>query len=62
MNHDHDLFTPNQVSDEWLQQFLVPSLIAAKPYKIDTTTTPVKLDQTENPWDWPERIKDKIIT
>lgn len=62
MNHDHDLFTPNQVSDEWLQQFLVPSLIAANPYKIDTTTTPVKLDQNENPWDWPERIKDKIIT
>jgi histidinol-phosphate aminotransferase len=62
MNHDHDLFTPNQVSNEWLEQFLVPSLIAGNPYKIDTTTTPVKLDQNENPWDWPEKIKDKIIT
>jgi histidinol-phosphate aminotransferase len=54
--------TPRDVSKEWLLQFLVPSLIEASPYKIDTTQTPVKLDQNENPWDWPAHLKEKILS
>jgi histidinol-phosphate aminotransferase len=38
----------------------VPSLLSAKSYKIDTTSVPVKLDQNENPWDWPAGLKEKI--
>ncbi len=62
MSQEPNLFTPPHASNEWLEQFLIPSLVAASPYKIDTTTTPVKLDQNENPWDWPENLKDKIVT
>ena len=57
-----DKIVPREASNEWLAQFLVPSLISANPYKIDTTTTPVKLDQNENPWDWPARLKEKITS
>ena len=61
MTHNQSLFTPPMVDHDWLKKFLVPGLIAANPYKIDTTSTPVKLDQNENPWDWPDSLKDKII-
>ncbi len=60
MSTTKNLFTPPQVSRQWMDQFLVPGLIEARPYKIDTTSTPVKLDQNENPWDWPDHLKEKI--
>lgn len=61
MNQHLKLVTPPEVSREWMDKFLVPGLITARPYKIDTTSTPVKLDQNENPWDWPAGLKDKIL-
>jgi histidinol-phosphate aminotransferase len=60
MKADRGLFTPPQVEKKWMDQFLVPGLVAARPYKIDTTSTPVKLDQNENPWDWPDHLKEKV--
>ncbi|NDE17428.1 histidinol-phosphate aminotransferase family protein [bacterium] len=60
MNSTENLFTPPQVSRKWMDQFLVPGLLDARPYKIDTTSTPVKLDQNENPWDWPDHLKEKV--
>ncbi len=46
----------------WLSQYLEPSLVAAKPYKIDAPQgIHIKLDQNESPWDWPDHLKDRII-
>jgi histidinol-phosphate aminotransferase len=46
----------------WLSQYLEPSLVAAKPYKIDAPQgIRIKLDQNESPWDWPDHLKDRII-
>ena len=46
----------------WLSQYLQPSLVAAKPYKIDAPQgITIKLDQNESPWDWPDHLKELIL-
>ena len=46
----------------WLNAYFEPSLVAAKPYKIDAPTgITIKLDQNESPWDWPQHLKDRIL-
>lgn len=45
----------------WLKTYLEPSLLGAPPYKIDTPSVDIKLDQNESPWDWPAPIKQKIV-
>ncbi len=45
----------------WLSQYLAPSLVAARPYKLDAPARiKIKLDQNESPWDWPQAIKERI--
>ncbi len=47
---------------KWLSAYFEPSLVAAKPYKIDAPTgITIKLDQNESPWDWPQHLKDRIL-
>lgn len=53
--------TPKSPSADWLRSFLVPSLIDAASYKIDTPQVTVKLDQNESPWDIPDSIKRKVV-
>ncbi|MBC7531272.1 MAG: aminotransferase class I/II-fold pyridoxal phosphate-dependent enzyme [Oligoflexus sp.] len=46
----------------WLSQYFTPSLIAARPYKLDAPSgITIKLDQNESPWDWPAALKEKIV-
>lgn len=46
----------------WLSQYFTPSLVAARPYKLDAPEgITIKLDQNESPWDWPQHLKDKIV-
>lgn len=46
----------------WLSQYFAPSLLAARPYKLDAPQgITIKLDQNESPWDWPQHLKDKIV-
>ena len=52
--------TPSAPKAAWLEQYLEPSIIGAPPYKIDTPSVDIKLDQNESPWDWPAAIKRKI--
>lgn len=59
-DNQSETILPPTIDSRWLEQFLVPGLIAAQPYKIDTTVTPIKLDQNENPSDWPTDLKEKI--
>lgn len=51
---------PKQPASEWLNLFLTPTLIAANAYNIETPDCPIKLDQNECPWDFPEPLKMKI--
>lgn len=45
----------------WLSQYFTPSLIAARPYKLDAPQgITIKLDQNESPWDWPVPLKEAI--
>ncbi|MCX6124212.1 MAG: histidinol-phosphate transaminase [Proteobacteria bacterium] len=44
-----------------LEQFLAPSMMAAKGYHIDAPAVGIKLDQNESPWDWPADVKDAIL-
>lgn len=50
-----------QPSRDFLEQFLAPSLMAAKGYHIDAPVVGVKLDQNESPWDWPGDVKDAVL-
>lgn len=53
---------PKSPDMNWLGSYFQPSLLAAKPYKIDAPEgITIKLDQNESPWDWPADLKDKIL-
>jgi len=56
-----NLIDPPQPGQEWLREFLTPSLLDARVYRIDTPDCPVKLDQNESPFDWPQALKDKVL-
>jgi histidinol-phosphate aminotransferase len=51
---------PKEPSEKWLQNFLTPSLTAAKAYRIETPDCPIKLDQNECPWDFPVEMKQRV--
>lgn len=53
--------TPRQPDVTWLSRYLTPSLIDAAPYKIDTPSVTIKLDQNESPWDLPPAIKARVV-
>ncbi len=53
-------YIPHAADSSFLQQFLSPTLMAAKPYRIETPDCPVKLDQNECPWDFPDELKRRI--
>lgn len=50
-----------QPSETFLRQFMTPSIFSARGYHLDTLDLPVKLDQNESPWDWPEVVKDAVL-
>lgn len=47
---------------ELLDAFLLPNLRKSSAYKIDAPHVRVKLDQNETPFDWPEELKDAVLT
>ena len=51
---------PAEPDEVWLASYLQPTLYTAKAYEIDIIDVPTKLDQNENPYDWPAEIKAKI--
>jgi histidinol-phosphate aminotransferase len=52
---------PRQPDPEWLQSFLSPGLLQARCFSLRAVEAKAKLDQNENPWDWPDSLKDKVI-
>lgn len=42
-------------------KLVAPSVVDAKAYFLDIQGVPVKLDQNESPWDWPESLKRKVL-
>jgi histidinol-phosphate aminotransferase len=57
-----NVLQPKSPDMNWLGSYFQPSLLAAKPYKIDAPQgISIKLDQNESPWDWPAQLKDKIL-
>ena len=44
-----------------VSKLVASSVIQAKSYHIDMQGVPVKLDQNESPWDWPESLKQKTL-
>jgi histidinol-phosphate aminotransferase len=53
---------PKSPSGDWLNKFLSQDLLNAKAYSIaDASTCSVKLDQNESPFDWPPKLKNKIL-
>jgi histidinol-phosphate aminotransferase len=52
---------PKLPAQNFLEQFLSPSLMEAKGYHIDPPVEGIKLDQNECPWDWPSEVKDKVL-
>lgn len=51
-----------QPSEAFLRQFMTPSIFSARGYHIDTLNGDVKLDQNESPWDWPDAVKDAVLS
>lgn len=50
---------PNQA---FLEKFLTPSLFRARGYHLEAPDVEVKLDQNESPWDWPDSVKDIVLS
>ena len=49
-------------SGDWLNNFLSQDLLDTKAYSIaDASTFSIKLDQNESPFDWPTKLKNKIL-
>lgn len=57
----HSTLNPRTPDLSWLEAYLVPSIIDAAPYKIDTPDVTVKLDQNESPWDLPAAVKARVL-
>jgi len=53
--------TPKAPDLDWLRGYVTPSILDAAPYKIETPSVTVKLDQNESPWDWPLALKNKVL-
>ena len=51
-----------QPSEFFLRQFMTPSIFSARGYHIDAPEVEVKLDQNESPWDWPDSVKDAVLS
>lgn len=49
--------TPSQT---WLARFFSSRLLGQKSYHIDRVEDPIKLDQNEMPWDWPDDVKERV--
>jgi len=48
------------MSDEILQT-IKPAVRELRPYSLSSHQASVKINQNENPWDFPERIKDETL-
>ena len=51
-----------QPSQAFLEQFMTPSLFKARGYHLEAPDVEVKLDQNESPWDWPDQVKDIVLS
>ena len=60
MTHSQAPFQPKEPTSEFAAQFMFDSLVQAAPYKIFAPSVPVKLDQNESPFDWPQELKTKV--
>jgi histidinol-phosphate aminotransferase len=56
------MLSPLPPTESFLKQFLVPSLMESKGYHIDAPVVGIKLDQNESPWDWPDEVKDLVLS
>ena len=55
------MITAREPNQQFLEQFLTPSLFTTRGYHIDVPDVEVKLDQNESPWDWPDDVKDVVL-
>ena len=55
------LIVPKEPTSDLKNSYFLPSLLAARAYKIDTPDIKIKLDQNETPTDWPEEIKQSVL-
>lgn len=55
------MITAREPNQQFLEQFLTPSLFSTPGYHIDVPDVEVKLDQNESPWDWPAEVKDTVL-
>ena len=55
------MLTPQTPDQSWLNSYLGDSLREAKGFAIHTPEVSIKLDQNENPTDWPPAIKQKVM-
>ena len=54
-------FSPQKPLEQWIAQFIQPSLLAAKSYQLDAPGVEIKLDQNESPYDWPLEFKERVL-
>ena len=53
---------PKNLDQKVIEEFFCPTLLASAPYSLEKEQQiEVKLDQNENPFDWPLAIKDEVL-
>ncbi len=44
-----------------LERWIKPEILAQPVYRVKTTKHRIKLNQNENPWDWPQPLKEEVL-
>lgn len=52
---------PVEGDPQWLEAFFHPGLSQSQAYHLERSTAPCKLDQNENPFDWPDELREKVL-
>jgi len=49
------------MTDLPLERWIKPEVLSQQAYEVKTVDHYIKLNQNENPWDWPEKLKEEVL-
>lgn len=56
------MIQPKECSEYWLEKYFCSSLMSSAPYSLEQEVNMrIKLDQNENPFDWPDEVKQTVL-
>jgi histidinol-phosphate aminotransferase len=53
---------PKNPQSNWIKNYLNPSILHTKSYQLEKCNQRTKIDQNESPFDWPDDLKEEILS